>query len=414
MRVLVHDYAGHPFQVQLSRHLARRGHEVLHIHCPSYRSGKGALSRGPGDPASFAIAGIEVTGVMKKYSRVRRVFQELVYGRQVAKRMRRFAPDVVLSSNAPLFAQGVLVLECRRQGVRFVFWQQDIYSFGMRSAVAGLPLVGVRLGELFCALERRLLLMSDAVVIISADFVATLERWGVPSSRVHVIENWAPLDELPRLHKDNQWSREVGLAGKTVLLYSGTLGRKHNPDLLLQLAISFRSRPDVVVAVASEGLSMDWLAKRKDELQLDNLTLLPFQPYDRLPEVLASADVLLVLLEHDAGVFAVPSKVLTYQCAGRPLLGAIPAENLASRVVRESRSGLTVDSEDAVGFVRAAETLVADPGLRSRLGENARKHASEAFDIERITDRFESVLDCARENRSPAIIRCTPRLSGSR
>jgi len=32
MRLLIHDYAGHPFQVQLSRELARRNHEVLHLY----------------------------------------------------------------------------------------------------------------------------------------------------------------------------------------------------------------------------------------------------------------------------------------------------------------------------------------------------------------------------------------------
>ena len=35
MKIIVHDYAGHPFQVQLSRRLASRGHEVLHLYCAS-------------------------------------------------------------------------------------------------------------------------------------------------------------------------------------------------------------------------------------------------------------------------------------------------------------------------------------------------------------------------------------------
>ena len=38
MRILVHDYAGHPFQVQLSRALAQRGHDVLHAYCASLQT----------------------------------------------------------------------------------------------------------------------------------------------------------------------------------------------------------------------------------------------------------------------------------------------------------------------------------------------------------------------------------------
>ena len=45
MRILVHDYSGHPFQVELSRELARRGHEVTHSYCEAYVSGKGHLER---------------------------------------------------------------------------------------------------------------------------------------------------------------------------------------------------------------------------------------------------------------------------------------------------------------------------------------------------------------------------------
>ena len=45
MRVVVHDYVGHPFQAQLARGLAARGHAVLHVHCSSFVTGKGRVER---------------------------------------------------------------------------------------------------------------------------------------------------------------------------------------------------------------------------------------------------------------------------------------------------------------------------------------------------------------------------------
>ena len=44
MRILVHDFSGHPFQMQLSRELARRGHDVLHVDCASYSRPEKATS----------------------------------------------------------------------------------------------------------------------------------------------------------------------------------------------------------------------------------------------------------------------------------------------------------------------------------------------------------------------------------
>ena len=55
--------------------------------------------------------------------------------------------------------------------------------------------------------------------------------------------------------------------------------------------------------------------------------------------MLASATVLIGILEEDAGVFSVPSKVLSYLCAGRPIVLCAPAENLASRTLLEAEAG---------------------------------------------------------------------------
>lgn len=392
LRVVVHDYSGHPFQVQLSRALAGRGHSVLHLHCPSYNSGKGSLQRCPDDPDGFSVDAVDLGTAFEKYAPARRLAQELTYGRLLVQRIRAFRPHVVLSSNTPLFAQQVLLRACRRAGTTFVFWQQDIYSFGMKSAVASIPGAGRALGELFVALERRMLARSDAVVTISEDFLLTLRKWGVDPERVHVIENWAPLEELRPCPRRNEWARDHGLLDKLVFLYSGTLGRKHNPDLILQLAHRFRDREDVAIVVVSEGVGVDRLRGPVALHALDNVKLLPFQPYDRLPEVLATGDVLIVLLEREAGAFAVPSKVLTYQCAGRPLLASVPTENLAARRIADSGSGIVVQSGDDEAFLAAAEQLSGDQSLRERLGRNSLAHATTAFDIGTIASAFEDLL----------------------
>src|SRR5205807_527424 len=107
--------------------------------------------------------------------------------------------------------------------------------------------------------------------------------------------------------------------------------------------------------------------------------------------VLATGDVLVSLLEPEAGRFSVPSKILSYLCAGRPQLAAIPAENLGARTVSRSGGGIVVDPRDRRGFVDTALRLLADDELRRQLGERARRFAEERFSIEGVTSRFEAV-----------------------
>ena len=391
LRVLVHDYAGHPFQLQLSRELVRRGFDVLHVHCGSYRTGKGAVN--DADDVGLQVEAVMLSREFAKHSPWRRLRQERDYGAKVSERVRRFGPDVVLSANTPLVAQKFLLSESKRLGSRFVFWQQDLLGIGIRRVLLRrYGRMGAAIGNRFVSLERSLLMASDAVVVISRGFLPALEELRIPADRIHVVENWAPVDELPLRPRANQWAGAQDLLGKRVILYSGTLGLKHDPAVILDLARDLSEQKDVEIVVVSEGQGADWLRRRRDDEGLSHLRVLPFQPYDRLPDVMASADVLLALLEADAGVFSVPSKVLSYLCAGRPLVAAIPGDNLAADVIRRSGGGLLVEPGDGAGLRAKARRLLEDPGLRAQLGLRARQYAEDNFDIAAIGDRFEEIL----------------------
>lgn len=392
MRILVHDYSGHPFQVQLSRELARRGHQVLHLHFGGFQTPKGALVERPDDPPSFAVQAIGLGRPFAKYRFVRRLFQERQLGRILGDRISAFHPDVVLSANAPLDVQVGAHRAARAGGAAFVFWLQDIYSEAItRHLRRRLPVVGRIISLRFAALERRLLRMADAVVVITDDFRPFLERWGVQPDRVMTVENWAPLDDVVPRPKDNQWARKHNLHDRDVILYSGTLGLKHNPALLLEVARQLLvEQPTARLVVVSEGLGADWLRERGSDLA--TLVQLPFQPFDRLAEVIGTADIAIAILDPDAGVLSVPSKVLTYMAAGRPVIGALPIENLAAKLIAGNGVGLVVSPLDPRSLAAACIDLLPRERDRREMGRRARAYAESTFDIGRIADRFEAIL----------------------
>ena len=394
MRILLHDFAGHPFQVQLSRELARRGHTVRHAYCASLQTTpRGALTKTAEDPESLEINGLALKKLLEKLSFLTRWRQENAYGRILARQLDEFEPDVVLSANTPLDAQRRLQAACRRRGVRFVYWVQDLIGVATKRLLpTHIPIIGTLVGEYYERLERRLLRNSDALVLITDDFLPIMQAYGIKKERLHVIENWAPLDEMPALPKDNAWARRHHLQDKRCLLYSGTLGMKHNPQLLFDLAAHFEDDADVRVVVVSEGQGAQYLKEKAAAHGQDNLIVLDFQPYEELPEVLATGDVLLAILEPDAGVFSVPSKVLTYHCVARPLLLAVPSENLAARIVICNETGRCVAPTDSQGFRRQAETLLSDDALRVQFGRNARQYAEQTFDVAKIANRLEGSL----------------------
>ena len=252
--------------------------DVLHLHCGSFRTGKGAVD--DADVDGLRIEAIALSREFARYSPWTRFRQEREYGLSASARIREFGPDVVLSANTPLLAQKRLLSETKRLGSRFVFWQQDILGIGIRRVLEQrYGRLGAAIGNRFIRLERSLLLSSDAIAVISDGFLPTLEQLRIPADRIYVIENWAPIDELPLRPRANEWARQQGLVEKRVVLYSGTLGLKHDPGAIVQLARHLSNEDDVEVVVVSEGRGADWLRRRREEERLSNLRLLPFQPY---------------------------------------------------------------------------------------------------------------------------------------
>ena len=91
-------------------------------------------------------------------------------------------------------------------------------------------------------------------------------------------------------------------------------------------------------------------------------------------------------------MFSVPSKVLTSLCAAKPLLLAVPSQNLAARIVNRSGAGVTVPPHDVAAFCAAARELISNDEMAIQMGERARRYAEACFDINTITDRFETCL----------------------
>ncbi len=390
---MVHDYSGHPGQAQLSRALAQRGYEVTHQHCPSYTTGKGSLQHEPGDPASLSFESVAMDGTFARYSIFTRIRQEVDYGRTAARSIADKQPDVAVISNVPLIAHSILARQLTRRGIPMVFWHQDIYSEAIGVAARRrLPILGHFIARFADRLERTIARRSHAVVAISPTFRERLSKWGV-AHKTTVVRNWAPIDELPVRPADNAWKRRMGLEGRPVVLYSGTLGLKHDPSILALIASQLRdTNPDARVVVVSEGKGRDWLETWKAEEGADNLVLLDFQPYEDLPEVMASADLLVAILEPDASKFSVPSKVLTYLCSSRAILGVLPPDNSVAEILSSHEAGRVVAPADRDLVAKEAAALLDDPELRRSMGRAGRRYAEIAFSPELAADSFLEVF----------------------
>ena len=219
------------------------------------------------------------------------------------------------------------------------------------------------------ALERFTYHRSSAVTVLSEDLRANLLAKVAPSHRhkIRVIPNFVDTDAIQPCDRMTAYRQELGIGEETVVLYAGNVGLSQSLELLAGAARELRNDPSVVFVVNGGGSGLEPLkAQTKD---LPNVRFAPYQPRERLAEVLASGDIHLVPLKKGLAASSVPSKTYSILAAGRPLLASVDAGTEVARVVTESRCGLAVAPEDPAAFLAGLRQLLNDPHGRRAMGE---------------------------------------------
>jgi glycosyltransferase involved in cell wall biosynthesis len=322
---------------------------------------------------------------------------ERAYGRAWIKRLKADRPAAVIACNLPLISMFLFARYARRSRLPYVMWHQDIYSAGLSDELRRrLPRLLARLGStVFVRMEAYCARNASHVVAIGDAFKAVYPGWRVAPENVSVIPNWAPLDKVFPVPRSNHRSTALFDDEDALrLVYAGTLGRKHNPQLLVEiLRKALDEDIPAALLVVSEGESADELAAiaaREPDLPL---RVVPFEPADSLPDVLGSADVLIALLEPEATSFSIPSKVLSYMAAGRPILGLMPEDNpAAADIVATGGHVAPPDSEGAKGSVAWLADLHTDRTKVASLGRRSREIAEAKFDVSKVAQRFDEIL----------------------
>ncbi len=395
-RVLIHDFGGFAFPAQLARELARRGHETRLLYSDLDMRG-GRLVRYADDAPGFSVDSVSIGRPFAKQALLRRAGQELAYARTLERAVTQFAPDVVVNTN------GTMIMSCRLQrtaaarGFAYVHWMQDIHThtigYVLRRRFG--PLGGWGQG-LVRHLESSVVSRAEAVIVISSDFNAQLAAYGIQPRLSFTVPNWMPSDEIVPGPKDNDFAREFGLSDTFNVLYAGVLGHKHDIAPFLTLARACRDDEDLRVVIVGRGFGVERLRRAQEKEGLANLVLIDWQPHGRLSDVLATGDLLISAIAPQASASSVPSKILSYLCAGRAVLAVVPADNLGRRLVEHEATGVGIDPGNDARLIEFVRTSCAAPQRLAPYAIRARRYAESAFAIGPIADRFEAILSAAR------------------
>jgi len=280
--------------------------------------------------------------------------------------------DGVLALSPPLTLGLAGWSIARRRKAPLVFNVQDVY-----------PDVAIELGVLsnpgIVAAARRLEKLcyarADAVTVLSDDLKDNISPRVDDPRKVRVIPNFVDTDWIAPGERDNAYRREYGLSGKFVVMYAGNVGLSQSLDLVLDAAAALSHEKDIVFVINGSGARKTGLEQRAKGMS--NVVFVGMQPSERLPEVLAAADLHLVPLKRGLARSSVPSKTYSILAAGRPLIASVDSGSEVARVVDRAGAGLAVPPEDSEAFTKAVRSLYERREELAAMGAGGRSFVEE-------------------------------------
>ncbi len=246
--------------------------------------------------------------------------------------------------------------------------------------------------QVFAALEKFAYRSATKISVIADGFVDNLRSKGVAANKIVQIPNWVDVNFIRPLSKENNAFRAAhNLDGKFVVLYSGNIALTQGLETVVKAAAALRDIPDIAFVIVGEAKGLQRLQKECQDIGADNVLLLPFQPREKLPEMLAAADVGLVVQKKNVISFNMPSKIQVLLASGRALVASVPDNGTAARAIKQSCGGVVVTPEDSQALAMAVLDLYKHPEKVKTLGYNSRKFAIEQYSLDQALNNYESL-----------------------
>jgi colanic acid biosynthesis glycosyl transferase WcaI len=339
-----------------------------------------------------------------------RLLENLTYGISAsAQALIAGKPDVLVISTWPLFAVGVAILLARLWRVPAIYYVQDLYP---EAAVeAGWLRRDHWITRILTRLDRSYCLSSSRVVLVSESMkeLFTQGRHGL-GGKVTVIRNWLDGDEIKPMRAGNVWRREHNIPPQFFLsTFAGSLSLLSGADVLVRAAEYLQDRQDIFLLCVGEGVLKQKMAAEAAWRGLTNIRFIPFQPRRSVSAMQSASDAMILTMRLGSGAASVPSKLITYLAAGRPVVCAAPPGSECYAIIRRSNAGINVPAGDARALADALLALAADRNAAERMGQRGRRYFEEHFTADRALREFQELLASVGQADSlPRVERARP------
>jgi glycosyltransferase involved in cell wall biosynthesis len=208
---------------------------------------------------------------------------------------------------------------------------------------------------------------ADMVAPVTQALAEHVRRAGVPDERIVVIPNGIDPQHFGP-HVDGAPVRaRHGLEGRLVLGFTGFMRPWHGLDRVIRFLAAHGKAANLHALLVGDGPARPELERLAAELGVaDRVTFPGIVDRDAIAAHVAAFDV---ALQPDVTDYASPLKLFEYMGLAKAVVA--PARANIREVLQDAGNALLFDPDREGSFEEALSRMVADEGLRRRLGEAA-------------------------------------------
>jgi glycosyltransferase involved in cell wall biosynthesis len=215
---------------------------------------------------------------------------------------------------------------------------------------------------------------------------------GIPKEKIVFLPNGVDPELFTPHEPDQELAEKLGLQGKYVILYAGTMGYAHGLEVALQAAeLLEKSQPEIVFLFVGDGSEKTRLQEIAREKELANVRWVDFQPITEMHRYYSLASLnLSTLRRYKLSEGVRPSKVFPGLASGKPLLYV--GEGEGAKIVEESGGGVIIPPEEPEALVQVILNLKQDPDSCQAMGARGREFVIKSYSWKAIVSRWLNAL----------------------
>jgi len=311
-----------------------------------------------------------------------RFYESYSLGKHIAKYIKKNKGniDVVYINSWPLASQYLIVKACKKLNIETVVHIQDIYP---ETLINKLPALKSFFYKLLLPLDKYILKNARTVVTISSGMKTHLAHTrSLEEDCIKIVYNWQNIKKAAARSKENELFTFV---------YLGSLSPSAQIESIIEgFGVLNNSNAKLIIAGSgSDEEKLKKIAENYPDAQIE-FTL---APSDKVAEIQAKADVLVLSLREGVGKIALPSKLVSYMFSKKPILAIVESDCDIEKIILDADCGWVVKQNQQEEIKnKMSELIKTDSKLLLEKGERSEVYAIQNLSREVNLEKLSKII----------------------